>query len=119
MKKPVPISLAPTGIREACAVLLAATLASGAFAAPAPATSDPAVKKAAPGESPRLTIAHDPLKCLSTEARPLIDAKVLPTKELDQGFVYFRAAGTACAGALPSINWLTPLSPAWAMRRMI
>ncbi len=94
MKKPVPFSLAPTGIREACAVLLAATLASGAFAAPAPATSDPAVKKAAPGESPRLTIAHDPLKCLSTEARPLIDAKVLPTKELDQGFVYFRAAGT-------------------------
>ncbi|HYN43946.1 MAG TPA: PKD domain-containing protein, partial [Thermoanaerobaculia bacterium] len=39
-------------------------------------------------------IAHDPLKCLSTEARPLVDARVLPAKEMDQGFVYFRAIGT-------------------------
>ena len=52
------------------------------------------MKKAAPGESPRLSIAHDPLKCLSTEARPLVDARVLPVAEMDQGFVYFRAAGT-------------------------
>ena len=43
----------------------------------APAT-DPVVKRAAPGESPRLSIAHDPLKCLSIEARPLVDARVLP-----------------------------------------
>lgn len=94
MKKPLSFPLVPAGIRQACAVLLASTLATGAFAAPARAADDPAVKKAAPGESPRLSIAHDPLKCLSAEARPLVDAKVLPTKDLDQGFVYFRATGT-------------------------
>lgn len=94
MKKPLSFSQVPTAVRQACAVLLASTLASGAFAAPAPATTDPVVKKAAPGESKRLSIAHDPLKCLSTEARPLVDARVLPTKDLDQGFVYFRATGT-------------------------
>ena len=95
MKKLVPLPEVPAGIRQACAILLASTLATGAFAAPAPAPqADPVVKKAAPGESPRLSIAHDPLKCLSTEARPLVDARVLPVAEMDQGFVYFRAAGT-------------------------
>lgn len=93
MKKPVPLPEVPAGIRQACAILLASTLATGAFAAPAP-QADPVVKRAAPGESPRLSIAHDPLKCLSTEARPLVDARVLPVAEMDQGFVYFRAAGT-------------------------
>ena len=93
MKKLVPLPEVPTGIRQACAILLASTLATGAFAAPAP-QADPVVKKAAAGESPRLSIAHDPLKCLSTEARPLVDARVLPVAEMDQGFVYFRAAGT-------------------------
>jgi hypothetical protein len=83
----------PLPLRQAFVIVLAATLATGAFAAPAPET-DPVVKRAAPGESPRLSIAHDPLKCLSTEARPLVDARVLPGKELDQGFVYFRASGT-------------------------
>jgi len=93
VKKLVPLPEVPTGIRQACAILLASTLATGAFAAPAP-QADPVVKKAAAGESPRLSIAHDPLKCLSTEARPLVDARVLPVAEMDQGFVYFRAAGT-------------------------
>jgi len=93
VKKLVPLPEVPAGIRQACAILLASTLATGAFAAPAP-QADPVVKKAAPGESTRLSIAHDPLKCLSTEARPLVDARVLPVAEMDQGFVYFRAAGT-------------------------
>ncbi len=93
MKKLVPLPEVPTGIRQVCAILLASTLATGAFAAPAPQV-EPVVKKAAPGESPRLSIAHDPLKCLSTEARPLVDARILPGAELDQSFVYFRAAGT-------------------------
>jgi PKD repeat protein len=93
VKKLVPLPEVPTGIRQACAILLASTLATGAFAAPVP-QADPVVKKAAAGESPRLSIAHDPLKCLSTEARPLVDARVLPVAEMDQGFVYFRAAGT-------------------------
>ena len=93
MKKPASLPLVPRSVRQACAVLLASTLATGAFAAPAPAT-DPVVKKAASGESPRLSIAHDPLKCLSTEARPLVDARVLPGKEMEQSFVYFRASGT-------------------------
>ena len=52
------------------------------------------MKKAATGESKRLSIAHDPLKCLSTEARALVDARVLPGKEMEKSFVYFRAAGT-------------------------
>ncbi len=91
--KLVPFPPLPSCIRPACAILLASTLATGAFAAPLP-QADPVVKKAAPGESPRLSIAHDPLKCLSTEARPLVDARVLPAPELDQGFVYFRATGT-------------------------
>ena len=93
MKKPAVLTEVPRPVRQACAVLLATTLATGAFAAPAPAT-DPVVKRAAPGESPRLSIAHDPLKCLSIEARPLVDARVLPGKEVEQGFVYFRAVGT-------------------------
>ena len=93
MTKIIPLPEVPAGIRQACAILLASTLASGAFAAPAPQT-DPVVKRAVPGESPRLSIAHDPLKCLSTEARPLVDARVLPAAEMEQGFVYFRAAGT-------------------------
>ncbi len=93
MKKSVSLSQVSPGIRQACAILLSSTLATGAFAAPAP-QADPVVKRAAPGESPRLSIAHDPLKCLSTEARPLVDARVLPVPDLDQGFVYFRATGT-------------------------
>ena len=93
MKKPATLPEAVTGIRQACAILLASALATGAFAAPAP-QADPVVKKAAPGESLRLSIAHDPLKCLSTEARPLVDARVLPGRELEQSFVYFRASGT-------------------------
>jgi len=93
VKKLVPLPATPFSIRQACAVLLASTLATGAFAAPAP-QADPVVKKAAPGESPRLSIAHDPLKCLSTEARPMVDARVLPGKDLEQSFVYFRAADT-------------------------
>ncbi len=93
MKTAAPFRATPAPLRQASAVLLASVLATGAFAAPAP-QADPVVKRAAPGESPRISIAHDPLKCLSTEARPLVDARVLPTKELDQGFVYFRAAGT-------------------------
>ena len=93
MKKPAPLPEVPRLVRQASAVLLASTLATGAFAAPAPAT-DPVVKRAAPGESPRLSIAHDPLKCLSTEARPLVDARVLPGREVEQSFVYFRATGT-------------------------
>ncbi len=93
MKKLAPLPEVPRSVRQAFAVLLATTLGTGAFAAPAPAT-DPVVKKAGPGESPRLSIAHDPLKCLSTEARPLVDARVLPGKEMEQSFVYFRATGT-------------------------
>lgn len=93
MKQKAALSELPQRLRQASALVLASTLATGAFAAPAP-QADPAVRKAAAGESPRLSIAHDPLKCLSTEARPLVDARVLPGKELDQGFVYFRATGT-------------------------
>ena len=89
--RPFPGMLLP--VRQAAALLLSASLASGAFAAPAP-QADPVVKKAASGESKRLSIAHDPLKCLSTETRALVDARVLPGKEMEQSFVYFRAAGT-------------------------
>lgn len=93
MKKLESLPRGPLGLRQAFAILLASTLGTGAFAAPPPQAAAPAAKAAA-GESPRLSIAHDPLKCLSTEARPLVDARVLPAKEMDQSFVYFRAAGT-------------------------
>jgi PKD repeat protein len=83
----------PAPVRHALALCLSASLAAGALAAPAP-QADPVVRKAAAGESKRLSIAHDPLKCLSTEARALVDARVLPGKEMEQSFVYFRAAGT-------------------------
>ena len=83
----------PLPVRQASALLLSASLASGALAAPV-AQADPVVKKAAAGESKRLSIAHDPLKCLSTQARSVVDARVLPGKEMEQSFVYFRAAGT-------------------------
>jgi PKD repeat protein len=93
VKKLAQLPELPVCVRQAWAVVLASTLATGAFAAPAP-QSDPVVKKAAAGESSRLSIAHDPLKCLSTEARPLVDARILPGREMEQSFVYFRAAGT-------------------------
>mgnify|MGYP003591771089 CR=1 FL=1 len=93
MKPNLPFAPLPDAVRRAGALLLSSSLASGAFAAPEP-QADPAVRKAAAGESKRLSIAHDPLKCLSTEARALVDARVLPGKEMEQSFVYFRAAGT-------------------------
>ena len=83
MKQKAALPELPLPLRQAFVIVLAATLATGAFAAPAPET-DPVVKRAAPGESPRLSIAHDPLKCLSTEARPLVDARVMPGQDLDR-----------------------------------
>ena len=93
MNKRFPLPGLPLPVRNAGALLLSASLASGVLASPAP-QADPVVKKAMPGESKRLSIAHDPLKCLSTEARALVDARVMPGKEMEQSFVYFRAAGT-------------------------
>ena len=93
MNPRLPFPAIPLPVREAGALLLSASLASGALASPL-ATGGSGVKKAATGESKRLSIAHDPLKCLSTEARALVDARVLPGKEMEKSFVYFRAAGT-------------------------
>ncbi|MBK9376600.1 MAG: PKD domain-containing protein [Holophagales bacterium] len=93
MRYALPFPRVPSSVRQAAAAFLSVSLASGAFAAPAP-QADPVVKKAAPGESTRLSIAHDPLKCLSTDARALVDARVLPGKEMEQSFVFFRASGT-------------------------
>ena len=93
MKQMAAPAKSPLRLRQAFAIVLASTLATGAFAAPAPQAA-PAARTAASGESPRLSIAHDPLKCLSTEVRPLVDARVLPVRELDQSFVFFRATGT-------------------------
>lgn len=73
-------------LRQTTAVLLSACVASFPAAAATPQT--------APGESPKLAIAHDPLKCLSTEYRPVVDAHVRPEKERTGSYVYFRAAGT-------------------------
>jgi hypothetical protein len=53
------------------------------------------VSGAAPpaAESP-LQIDHDPLKCVNTDYAPKVDAAVAPGRDLDKGYVYFRAAGT-------------------------
>ncbi len=93
MNEKFPFPGMPLPVRQAGALLLSASLASGSLAAPVP-QADPVVKKAGSGESKRLSIAHDPLKCLSIETRALVDARVLPGKEMEQSFVYFRAAGT-------------------------
>lgn len=93
MNQSLPFPAIPLSVRQACALLLSSSLASGVLASPLP-QADPAAKTAATGESKRISIAHDPLKCLSTEARALVDARVLPVKEMEKSFVYFRAAGT-------------------------
>lgn len=93
MKNDVPRPALPLPVRQAGALFLSASLSFGVTAAPPP-SGDPVVKKAASGESKRLSIAHDPLKCLSTQARARVDARVLPSKEMEQSFVYFRASGT-------------------------
>ncbi len=93
MKNESPFPAVPLPVRQASAIFLSASLAWGALAAPVP-PGEPVVKKAASGESKRISIAHDPLKCLSTETRARVDARVLPSKEMEQSFVYFRAAGT-------------------------
>lgn len=83
---------APSPLRQALAVLVAATLAAPA-AAQAPPRA-PGADPSKPAESRKLAIAHDPLKCLSTEYRPVVDAQVKPGREMESSFVYFRAAGT-------------------------
>jgi hypothetical protein len=93
VKQKLPFPVIPLPLRQAGALFLSASLASGSLAAPAP-QAVPAVGKAQAGESKRLAIAHDPLKCLSTGTRSLVDARVLPGKEMEKSFVYFRAAGT-------------------------
>ncbi len=93
MNPTLPFPGMPLPVRQAGALLLSASLASGALAEPRP-QADPVVGKAAASESKRLSIAHDPLKCLSTQTRSLVDARVLPGKEMEKSFVYFRAAGT-------------------------
>lgn len=48
---------------------------------------------AGPAVSP-VDISHDPLKCVNTDYAPRVDAAVAPGKDLDKGYVYFKAAGT-------------------------
>ncbi len=93
MKYSLPLPVIPAFVRQAGALFLSASLASGALAARVP-RADPVVKEAAPGESSRLSIAHDPLKCLSSQSRALVDARILPEKEMEKSFVYFRAVDT-------------------------
>lgn len=93
MRNDVPHPALALPVRQAGVLFLSASLALGVAAAPPP-SGDPVVRKAASGESKRLSIAHDPLKCLSTQSRARVDARVLPSKEMEQSFVYFRASGT-------------------------
>ncbi|MFN2634009.1 MAG: hypothetical protein ABR610_11385 [Thermoanaerobaculia bacterium] len=73
------------GFREAAAIVTAAALLfSGLKAAPL---------AAAAAVSP-VDISHDPLKCVNTDYAPKVDAAVAPGKDLDKGYVYFKAAGT-------------------------
>ncbi len=71
--------------RQSAALLTAAALLfAGVEASPA---------GAAPAVSP-VDISHDPLKCVNTDYAPRVDAAVAPGKDLDKGYVYFKAAGT-------------------------
>ncbi len=71
--------------RAAAAIVTAAALLFGGLEA-APLAASPAV-------SP-VDITHDPLKCVNTDYAPKVDAAVAPGKDLDKGYVYFKAAGT-------------------------
>jgi hypothetical protein len=42
----------------------------------------------------RVRIQHDPLTCVTTVTKPLIEAKMMPGPELAKGYVYFRKTGT-------------------------
>lgn len=71
-------------IRTLLATALAALLSGGEAWA---------LQATAPKES-RLAIVHDPLKCVTADVRPLVDGEMRPGRDLDKGYVYFRAAGT-------------------------
>ncbi|MEO8192012.1 MAG: hypothetical protein ABI682_16895 [Acidobacteriota bacterium] len=73
------------GWRQSAALLTAAALLfAGVEASPL---------GAATAVSP-VDISHDPLKCVNTDYAPKVDAAVAPGKDLDKGYVYFKAAGT-------------------------
>jgi len=42
----------------------------------------------------RVRIEHDPLSCVTTVVRPLVEAQMMPGQELSKGYVYFRKTGT-------------------------
>ncbi len=42
----------------------------------------------------RVRIEHDPLSCVTTTVRPVVDSKMMPGEELSKGYVYFRKSGT-------------------------
>jgi hypothetical protein len=42
----------------------------------------------------KVRIEHDPLGCVTSTIRPVVDSKMLPGEELSKGYVYFRKTGT-------------------------
>ena len=47
-----------------------------------------------PAMESHVRIEHDPLTCVTTVVRPLVEAKMMPGPELAKGYVYFRKTGT-------------------------
>ena len=86
MKNGLPFAAFAAPLRRTAALVLSAAVASEALGTPGP--------QAPPAESPRIAIAHDPLKCLPAGVRSRVDARVLPGAEAGKSYVYFRASGT-------------------------
>jgi PKD repeat protein len=64
---------------------------------PLPAAAQAPGSASVPRES-RLSIRHDPLKCLTPEERPDVGAAVRPEPRFAAGYVYFRAANAEKKG---------------------
>ncbi len=85
------IRLSPNFQRSIALATLGAYLRGVAPAAAAPATPTPLPQNTVQS---RLTIDHEPLKCVNTDLAPTVDAAVAPAPLFDRGYVYFKADRT-------------------------
>jgi hypothetical protein len=89
------MSAGRSSMRRGAAWVTVLVFAQGALGLPVVAVAA-SFSQSSPRPIPEapITIAHDPLACITTEVAPAVDAQVAPPPRLDRGYVYFRAAGT-------------------------
>lgn len=89
-----------------------AVVALLAFAMLLPAGA--ATASAAETQVSPLVIEHDPLACVTTSTAPLVEATIIPDRDLSKSYVYFRAAGNQdyyyvlMGGTPPSVEGVLP-----------